>query len=192
MTKESDPINYSKEEQGEFFSEFQASGGNKFAYFKKEMALGKKMVLSISYENLVLFFIVLIMLVVVFFSLGVEKGKRVAAKYMRTWAAAHAKGAAEKKEGRENPEESSGKSADLQFKPYTIQVMAVKKIEEAQREVARLNDAGYKAFIVQSSAWYHVCAGRYINAAESSKDLAAIKEKYPASYIRNLKNRTSD
>jgi len=185
--KESDPINYSKEGQGEFFSEFQASGGNKFAYFKKEMALGKKMVLSISYENLVLFFIVLIMLVVVFFSLGVEKGKRVAAKYMRTWAAAHANKTAEKKEGRENPDESSEKSADLQFKPYTIQVMAVKKIEEAQREVARLNDAGYKAFIVQSSAWYHVCAGRYATIAEANNNLSAIKGKYPNCYIRKIK-----
>ena len=96
MTKENDNINYSKAGQGELFSEFQASGSNKFAHFKKEMALGKKMVLSISYENLVLFFIVLIMLIVVFFSLGVEKGKRTAIRNMRAWIATHTDNAANK------------------------------------------------------------------------------------------------
>lgn len=85
MIRDIGSTNNAQGDQGELFPEFQAAGRNKFAHLKKEMALGKKMVLSISYENLVLFFIVLIMLIVVFFSVGVEKGKRVAIK----WAVTH-------------------------------------------------------------------------------------------------------
>lgn len=200
MAKESDNINYSKEEQGEFFSEFRASGGNKFAYLKKEMSLGKKMVLSVSYESLVLFFIALIMLVVVFFSLGVEKGKRVAVKNMRTWATTYANRAAKKvspAEGEAAIEQSAAaageKNPSINYaeqstdKPYAIQIMAVKKIEEAQKETARLNGMGYTAFIIQSSAWYHVCVGRYATIAEANNNLPAIKGKYPNCYIRKIK-----
>lgn len=86
MSKDTANINSAYESQGELFPEFQVPGRNKFAHLKKEMALGKKMVLSVSYENLVLFLIVLIMLIVVFFSLGVERGKRAAIR----WAITHA------------------------------------------------------------------------------------------------------
>jgi SPOR domain len=188
VTKESDNLNYSsKEKQGELFSEFRVSGSNKFAYFKKEMSLGRKMVLSITYENLALFFIIIIMIVVVFFSFGVERGKRLVIKNMRLWAAAHANKKAEETQVQGRGEEFDVKAADLSVKPYTIQIMAVKKIEEAQREAARLNSMGYKAFIIQSNAWYHVCAGRYANAADINNDLPVIKEKYPNCYVRKIK-----
>lgn len=184
MTKENNNINYSKEGQAEFFSEFQASGRNKLAYFKKEIALGKKMVLSISYENLALFLIILIMVVVVFFSLGVERGKRIAIKNMRTWAMPHADKAAKKA----LPTEDNAIAWQTINKPYTIQIMAVKKIAEAEQETARLNSGGYKAFIVQSGSWYHVCVGRYVSTAELANDLAAIKVKYPDCYVRKMSN----
>lgn len=184
MAKEDNNTNYSKEKQAEFFSEFQASGNNKFAYFKKEMALGKKMVLSVSYENLALFFIVLIMVVVIFFSLGVERGKGIAVKNMRARTTTSAGEAADEK----TPTDAGKKSADIAFKPYTIQIMAVKKMEEAKQETARLNSMGYRTFIIQSNAWYHICTGRYASTAELNNDLAAIKQKYPNCYIRKIKN----
>lgn len=86
MSKDTGNINNIQEGQGELFSEFQGARRNKFAHLKKEMALGKKMALNISYENLALFFIILIMLIVIFFSIGVERGKRAAIE----WAVTHA------------------------------------------------------------------------------------------------------
>lgn len=86
MNKNTGGINNIQEGQRELFSEFPGTGRNKFAHFKKKMALDRKITLSVSHETLALFFIALIMLIVVFFSLGVERGKRVAIK----WAAAHA------------------------------------------------------------------------------------------------------
>mgnify|MGYP003395309249 CR=1 FL=1 len=143
--------------------------------------------IQLRYENLALFVILLIMIVLVVFSLGVERGKRIAIKNMRLWATAHANKKAEETQLQGRGEEFDVKAADLSVKPYTIQIMAVKKIEEAQREAARLNGMGYKAFIIQTCAWYHVCAGRYANAADINNDLPVIKEKYPNCYVRKIR-----
>ena len=121
MNKDTGNINNIQEGQGELFPEFQGAGHSKFAHLKKEMALGKKMVLSISYENLVLFFIILIMLIVVFFSLGVERGKRAAIK----WATTHAnKINPVRKNGALSPVLSNGvnkqEQADTSLKPYAV------------------------------------------------------------------------
>ncbi len=159
--------NHTNEGQGELFPEFRASDEGRFAHFKKEMALGRKMVISVSYENLALFFIALIMAVVIFFSLGVEKGRGMAVKSLR-------------------PALTAGLAEN---RPYTIQIMAVKTPEEAEREAAHLNGAGYKAFVARSNEWYHICAGRYADTTEINKDLAAIRQKYPNCYVRKLKER---
>ncbi len=157
--------NHTNGGQGELFPEFRASDAGKFAHFKKEMALGKKIVLSVSYENLALLLIALIMTLVIFFSLGVEKGRGMAVRSTRPVITA---GFAENQ-------------------PYTIQVMTVKSPEEALRETACLKGIGYKAFTARSKEWYHVCVGRYADLGEINKDLTAIKQKYPNCYVRKLK-----
>lgn len=177
MTKDTGSINKAQEGQGELFPEFQASGRSRFAYLKKEMALGKKIVVSVSYENLVLFFIVLIMLIVVFFSLGVERGKRAAIK----WAVTNTDKAGKRERVRP-------KADDAAFKPYTIQILVTKKIEDAQTEAARLSSMGYGAFIIQSRAGHHVCVGRYASAADTNEDLPALKARYPDCYPRKIAN----
>ena len=76
--KKEQTVRPSKEKQSEFFAEFQASGIKKPAYFfRQDFLIRKKINLNISYENFVLMFIVFIMLLVIFFSLGVERGKRI-------------------------------------------------------------------------------------------------------------------
>ena len=118
MGKDTGNINNIQEGQGELFPEFQGARRNKFAHLKKEMALGKKMVLSISYENLVLFFIILIMLIVVFFSLGVERGKRAAIK----WATTHANKINKQEQVLPKVETKStqSKTTNTSLKPYAV------------------------------------------------------------------------
>ncbi|MBU4377130.1 MAG: SPOR domain-containing protein, partial [Candidatus Omnitrophica bacterium] len=163
--------NYTKQDQGELFPEFKPSGGGKFAYFKKDFTLGKKMVLTISWENLVLFSIVLIMLLALFFSMGVEKGKRLTAKEMRIPAPAAYPSKAEIKEPvsagevKRTPSVNASPVSEKISGPYTIQVMALKKIEDTQKEVARLSAAGYEAFLISSGSWHQVCIGRYATQA---------------------------
>ncbi|MFH0839456.1 MAG: SPOR domain-containing protein [Candidatus Omnitrophota bacterium] len=184
--------NHTKQDQGELFPEFKPSEGRKFAYFKKDFALGKKMVLTISWENLVLFSIVLIMLLALFFSMGVEKGKRLTAKKMRIPApAAYSPKTETEKLGRAGevgaaPRISATLVNEKIAMTYTIQVMALKKIEDTQKAVARLNAAGYEAFLISSGSWHQVCIGRYAAEADANKDLKSIRQKYPDSYIRKI------
>ena len=75
--KDEKHLNCAEEKQSEFFSEFQTAEAKKSDLpFRKNMAAGKRVALNLSYENIVLVFIGFIMLAVIFFSLGVEKGKR--------------------------------------------------------------------------------------------------------------------
>jgi len=157
---------YNKEEQKELFPEFKSSGRRRFEYFKKDLTLGKKMILSISWENLVLSAIILIMLLALFFSLGVEKGKAKAVQPALATASL------------------AGKVAGS----YAIQVTALKKGEDAQKEIALLKGMGYKAFAVSSGGLYGICIGRYPTPADANNDLLRIKEKYPGAYMRKVAN----
>lgn len=169
--------NYNRDGQGELFPEFKVSKGRRFAYFKKDAAIGKKMVMSISWENLALVSIALIMLIALFFSIGVEKGKRMAEKNTRTRALL------------KMPPKKSASPADGKVSGfYTIQVMAIKKGEDVQKEVARLKAAGYDAFSAASDNWSHVCIGRYAARADAIKNLKNVELKHPGSHIRKINN----
>ena len=183
--------NYNREGQGELFPEFKASESRRFAYFKKEFAFGKKMVLNISWENLVLTAIVLIMLIALSFSFGVEKGKRLAIKNERVLAPVYSDKSQEKEPAaglRAYPAESAPKAEEKLVGAYTIQIMALKKSDDIQKEIVRLNRAGYDAFAVSSGSWHHVCIGRYATPADANRDLRSIKQRYPDSYVRKIGN----
>ena len=63
-----------KEKQSEFFSEFPTADT---AGSSRPLAgPGRKVALQLSHENTILIFIIFIMLLVIFFALGVERGKR--------------------------------------------------------------------------------------------------------------------
>ena len=204
--KGEEDINYAKERQGELFSEFEtvSAKGPQYA-LRRNITLGKKIAINLSYENAVLLFIAFIMLAVVIFSLGVEKGKRAAAKVTaaakETPAAPVAEaparikeaekitpGAPEKAEKTENkkpaPPPAKEEAAD---RPYTIQIVALKDKAAAEREMARLKKEGYDAFIIPSDKWIQICVGRYANKKDSEKDFKELKNKYPSCYFRKIK-----
>lgn len=199
---------YNEEKQGELFVEFQAQSTKKPHYFfRRDIALGKKITLNLSYENFVLFFIVIIMLLVVFFSLGVEKGKRVALRGIEAEAYSRApelikiEESLEKKRTEvaddaidkndeslvtETGEIIEKKEGDVFLKPYTIQVVAFKNEENAEKEMQRLKNEGYEVFILPSKGWFQVCIGRYTNRGESKEDFDILKNRYPSCYFRKI------
>lgn len=206
--KDNEHPNYASDKQGELFSEFEAPNAKKPGLFlRQDIALGKKIILKFSYENLVLFFIVFIMLLVVFFSLGVEKGKRIVShrEIARIDRAVDkvVKRPTKVEEGKSKtfitPVEididkfkdvklgtTIEKAADVPEKPYTIQVIAFKKEENAKKEVEQLKSKGYDVFMIPSSEWIQVCIGRYTNKEESKKDFDILKKKYPTCYLRKI------
>jgi len=215
MRRKSDEhLSYIKEKQGEFFADFQTLSPKKPKYFsRQDIAIGKKVIFNLSYENLVLFSIIFIMLLVVFFSLGVEKGKRIALQGNKDKTARYVDNIIEKKplsekipnekrkdetavleKGESNELEIEKKSnaiyeggmADASIKPYTIQVVAFKNVENAKKEIQRLKREGYDAFLIPSKEWTQVCVGRYITREETKKDLDSLKKMYLASYVRKV------
>lgn len=208
LQKNDEHPNYTKEKQGEFFSEFEAPSIKKRSYFfRQEIALGKKIMLNLSYENLILFFIVFIMLLVIFFSLGVEKGRRIALKTEQTIIDRGVQKVIEKKapaeekkvetitskidktkevESTKTNKTTEEKITEVSLKPYTIQVIAFKKAEYAEKEMERLKNEGYDVFMIPSNEWIQVCVGKYANKEESKKDFDILKKKYPTCYIRKI------
>ena len=193
--KNEEAVNHGREKQGELFGEFKTAKAKKGGpYFRRDMMSGKKVSLSLSYETIILLFIAFIMLLVVFFSLGVEKGKAIKsqnAKVLKTEVPKVSEeilqGEAEEAEITapviEPADEPVIKAAPAP-RPYTIQVASFKKGPDAEKEIERLKKAGYNAFSISSDKWVQVCVGRYANRKESEKDFGTLKEKYPTCYFR--------
>lgn len=201
-------LRYAKEKQGELFTEFRASSTRKPGYlFKPDITLGKKIMFNLSYENLILFFIVFIMLLVVFFALGVEKGKRIGLQNNKAAIARRVHKASEKetlaaKKGNEtiateidesvkfkiveNSKTIEKEEVIVSAQLYTIQVIAFKKEKKAKKEMQRLEKEGHKVFAIPSEEWIQVCVGRYTNKEEYKKDLTVLKKRYPTCYVRKI------
>lgn len=198
---------FTRDGQGELFSEFETEKTKKPGYlFRRDIELGKKITLNLSYENLLLFAIVFIMLLVVFFSLGVEKGKRVAVTHVKVEAYSRLHGLAEEErladaEGKvtapvidksdvpkvaKTIETAEEKEGDVSAKKYTVQVIAFKNAENAEKEMRRLKNEGYEAFIIPSKEWLQVCVGRYGNMEQSKADFEVLKKRYPSCYFRKI------
>ena len=192
-----------KETQGELFREFRTTSSKKSDYSPgRDIAFGKKSVFQLSYENIVLLFIVFIMLLVIFFSLGVEKGKKIIRVDTAEKGIPFAMQApqAEEAEGFKTPILKTLESEtlleaiseDLEIidasdnRPYTIQVVAYKKENAAKKELDRLKREGHEEFVIPSNDWFQVCAGRYSNREASKKDLNTLKDKYPTCYFRKI------
>lgn len=190
-----------KERQGELFTEYEKLRTKRPGHiFRQDIALGKKISFQISYENFILFFIVLIMLFVVFFSLGVERGKKVNVGGERIMAGAEAgagqtAGEPVKKEEAPMAEKEKEMPAEKKpiaalAKPYTIQVIAFKKGQElrAEKELDRLKKDGYEAFTISSGEWIQICAGRYSSKEDTKKDCDSLRARYPTCYVRKVNN----
>lgn len=177
-----------KEKQGEFFGGFQASRPKKAGHsFRKDMMFGKKVVLNLSYENVVLLFIAFIMLLVIFFSLGVEKGeKEMPVAPNKSDDIIVDIGEIEEIAALQNIQVGEKKMIDVSPKPYTIQVASFKKEQDAEKVTGHLKNEGHEAFVISSNDWLQICVGRYKNKEESEKDLEILQKRYPTCYFRRI------
>jgi len=206
IRKDGDKKTHAGERQSELFVEFETQSSKKpGSIFRHDITFRKKIILNLSYENLVMLSIIVIMLTVVFFSLGVEKGKKVALKNSvpLTAEAYHRKpdreeqaapmeqvnlsekAPAEKPDAAQ-PAKEQKEALSVHVKPYTIQVVAFKKERNAKKEIALIKRKGREAFIIPTKDWFQVCSGRYANMEEAKGDLGALKIKYPTCYIRKI------
>jgi len=197
-------INY-KESQIDFLSHVggKAEGSAPPRYMAAQI--------SLSLENLVIFSIVAIMVVIFSFSLGIERGKGVAL----TPAAGSdldVKEATTPSKGAGKVEKASGKTEVKEFKSdtqdvkshmpavkavakakpvasgaYTLQVASYKGIKSAQREADKLKQKGFdKVYVLPKGTYTIVCVGNFQNKEDASDVKRQLNNRYQGSVVRRL------
>lgn len=159
------------------------------------------------YQKLVLKGITLILISLLAYSRGVEKGKRLAVNSAGglTQNTAVKEAAAVVTSVNSNPVVPMAVSAvdknTVIPKPpeaaivaktesgkqnYTIQVASISKDKNAKSELARLRNKGYTAFSLVKGKYTVICVGKFEEKVEAVNNLEKLKVKYPDCQIRRL------
>jgi len=194
-------INLHKQSQFELFS---GSGdnvhppGRAFYVFRD---------LMVSMDNLVVICIVCLMSWVLFFSMGVERGKKVAVA-----AEGDEKVISGQTEKSDIMEPSVGVSGVVEEKAhteaapiepqevlplpeelknaiesgYTIQVASFKTEKNAHKEATKLTSVGHDSFVVSKGTYSIVCVGKFSGKGEAKEYANKIRGQYKDYIIRNL------
>jgi len=206
-------MNGKKEEQREFFEEFKEPEQHRDR-LRKRYIPSKRFFVTVSLENLVLFCIIVIMVIVLSFSLGVERGKRFdiaketviekeAAPALRAEVSAIEKelparlkaggparlkagGPARLKAGGPARLKAGGPAPTAAAK-YTIQVATFRKESAVDEEIKRLKKNGFSAFTVPSKDMFQVRVGKYATLEEAKSDLRKLRERYKDCFVRDIK-----
>jgi hypothetical protein len=161
--------------------------------------------MTLSAENIIVLTVFIFLGIIVSFSLGVEKGKRLAlvrSSVVEPVAVQQPKAAAPliqresvKKigEGVVVKKEVSVPAPKLQAVPqantenfYTIQVASFKLRKFAEDEARGLKGKGYEIFIVPKGKHLVVCAGRFLDQSAAKIFLNKFKGKYKDCLVRRL------
>ncbi len=138
-----------------------------------------------SLDVLFLLSVVIILLCTFSFSLGVERGKRVALQHLRVEEVRV--GAALKQEvpvSTPGPADSAVESKPVaepqgeMTKKYRIQVASFRKRESALRETERLKKKGYPVLVDKKGNYHVVYVGGFSDKNEAKANYRALKEIY--------------
>lgn len=137
------------------------------------------------HEKPILIIIVLFIISLIFFSLGVEKGKRLTVKKIESKSKQLSQAKTKQKSKKlllaENPEDKK----NLLTK-YTIQVASFKTKAYARKEVKRLQKKGIKAWVTPKGDYACVCVGEFFKKQEAKTTLNQLKKMYQDCFITRL------
>lgn len=178
-----------KEEQQEFFEEFKKPERHRDRLRKRYIS-SKRFFVTVSLENLVLFCIIVIMVIVLSFSLGVERGKRfdiVKETVVEKEAAPALKAEFSVIEKEPPARLKAGGPAPKAAAKYTIQVATFRKESAVDEEIKRLKKNGFSAFTVPIKDMFQVSVGKYATLEEAEPDLRKLRERYKDCFVRDIK-----
>jgi len=148
-------------------------------------------------DMLILLGVSALILLVLFFCLGIEKGKRIALRDSGLKTAAVQEAApAEAVENKEQAEagQSEGIAAEQaaeikqeeNLQQYYIQVASFQKEKSALQEADRLEKDGCPILTVQRGSYIVIYVGGYSDKKEAKNKLAELKKKYKDCILRRL------
>ena len=161
--------------------------------------------LTFSLENVIVGLIVILMMIVLSYSLGVERGKRVAFKETSSPVVSSETPAAvpslkkEKPLRQVKPEIPSVPRENASISPlrpkevqeivkntYTIQVASFKDEQLAREEADILKKKGYEIYVMPKGIYSIVCVGKFLKKDEAQDVLNPLKRKYKDCLVRRL------
>lgn len=166
--------------------------------------------IALTAEKLVFISIGIIMLIVVFFAMGIEKGKSLAAKIdapvapaqtvaakvkvpakvaatpakVTTAPAAAPVAQAKVAPGPANISPKDKSTVSPNDKPYTIVAAAFLRQDFASNEAAILKAGGLDAFVLKSDPYYLACVGSFANKDSALKSLNKVRQKHRDAYVK--------
>ena len=168
--------------------------------------------ISLSLENLVIFAIVAIMVVIFSFSIGIERGKGVAlsasaATVVESKDVSVSTGQ-EKVSGKTDVRDAKAvavvakaktvvvpvlkivkadKSTAVPTGAYTLQIASYKGLKSAQREADKLKQKGFdNVYVLPKGAYTVVCVGNFQNKEDASGIKRQLNNRYQGSVVRRL------
>jgi cell division septation protein DedD len=159
---------------------------------------------SLSAEKLVFVSIGIIMLMVVSFALGVERGKVVSEGFAGSEPMVNSpKAVVQPRVAPVAPvqqtvvpkaagttanvtskEKAPPQTVDDKGKPYTIVVAAFSKEAGAVTEVSRLKAGGIDGFVYHSEPYYLACVGAFANKDSAQKMLTKVRQTHRDAYVK--------
>jgi len=135
-------------------------------------------------DTLILLGVIAILLFTISFSMGVERGKKVALKTGKAGEELKSPSRSEnttiiKNENRNAETPSKAADRDEGDKnSYHVQVASFKKENSARKEVERLKNSGYPVVVMKKGDYVVIYVGGFENEREARSNFEGLKERY--------------
>jgi len=168
--------------QKELFEEYDYS--SKWPrFFKKRRFPQKQFMFSLTYEKATLSLVIAVVLLVISFCLGIERGKKI----IRAVYPSQQEEPVVQKPAEKLPEPVN--NVKLEKKPkllYTIQVATYVKRASAEHEARRLEKRGFPTYVVESGKYYLLRAGAYETKRGAENAKLKLKAKYKDCFVKKM------
>lgn len=179
------------DEQLEMFDKYSSTRSNYSADNQNKIKLLHS---EFDKRKFLIFLIIFIVVNLLSFSVGVERGLRLAKNRKAPSDALDKKNnvLSITPELKENKVVNKIKKQDAQLKKeeekagYSVQVASYRTMLKANQEVARLAKKGYSSFVLQKGKFVVVCVGKFKEKSDANVSLNKLKETYSDSIIRRL------
>ncbi|MDP8265562.1 MAG: SPOR domain-containing protein [Candidatus Aceula meridiana] len=159
--------------------------------------------ITLSFENIIILTVCLFMVIILSFSIGVERGKIAA---LPSGDEPIKQQAALEQESRTMPSQTiipeepkvsvvaqasvEPASENVSEKPlqdyFTVQVASFKTNKYAEKEAQSLKQKGYESFVIPKGKYIIVCAGKFLTNLDAKGFITELKYKYKDCLVRRL------
>lgn len=142
---------------------------------------------TLSYENAIISIIVLISLMIISFSLGMERGKRIINPHTSPSDGNTVVRVKEQNFNKNTPHAPSSIEEEKKTLNYAIQVATFKQEALAQKELSRLKKLNYNSFSKVKGKFHLVFVGNYPTKELAKQDLGRLRKIYKDCFIKKVK-----